>query len=89
MQEDYKDLLKAYLPEVLLESKKIMIPQEFENLEECINYSCTLQYGASELIISDEKNVFLAEKLLQEAMKLNNVIMKACVIMDKLNKQWT
>ena len=89
MQEDFNDLLKVHFPLMEVKEGKIIIPQEFESFEECMNYSCTLQNSASELIVSDEKNNFLAEKLLDESMKINSVVLQACVVLDKLKRQWT
>ena len=88
MQEDYKELMRLYLGQNFNESKKIIIPQEFDSFEECFNYSCLLQNTASEMIINDEKTVFMAETLLREAQKLNEHVLKACVVIDKLNNQW-
>lgn len=89
MQEDFNDLLKAHFPLMEVKEGKIIIPQEFESFEACMNYSCLLQNSASEMIVADEKNNYMAERLLIESMKLNDVIVNACVILDKLQKQWT
>jgi hypothetical protein len=83
----YKELVKTHLPQFIEQSDTLNIPLEIESFERCMSLSILFQKSATELITKDPENAYIAETLLDISMKLSEIGLKACTVIDTLNTQ--